>query len=623
MTVSILVKMEWLKARKCLLWSLFLGSATLTILCWVYLLGNNNHGLLLTRTLHAYEGSSASAPSSYFTLDWTMRPQTDANGRGVPGTNCREDGDKNCSPELWQLASICPSAIPASSGTTLTWTPPAGFHDEQIKALFSDKVNGEHGWHYLKESNGDFTITVTNAKEWRYLMEVCAQSRVPTLSVIPNSVESYGLFGTHSFIVISQFIFILFFIVAVVNNIRRGRKEAAKDGIEHWSIEYANFLHAGFVLLFILVLCFRLFGMDSVVTVTNTVGGVTTEKEFIRMIPHSSYMYGFVYLALFSFYTCIALYDEAEILQMRKVGPMTTSMVQKLTGVPTATGQPIEMIPPGTLAMPNQITNQMGSAGLYSQGMDGLNKYMLSNKKPAESSAELQNANLLANDAQYYLERHEWPVIQFFVLPLWLLAIHLSGHGVIVDVKLQAVFVASVVYCILDLYIYNYKTLRAKYKKFFNAQAPTLKQIVPWTSSFFVVSLFQLLLVIMLNFELSLGYDNMGEYNQAHIRTRIDLTGITIFNIWVGLSFLGKFLDNFYNREQPMSYRPDEVMQFIFITLVFLSLCLNIGYHYSDHNYILNPLTRNHEDNHVAIGSEVMSNILEKRMIWSSKMIEI
>lgn len=606
--------MEWPKARKCLLWMLFLGSTTLTIFCWAYLLGNNNHGLLLTRTLHAYEGPSDSPPSSYFTLDWTMRPQTDANGRVVPETNCREDGE-NCSPELWQLASICPTAIPASSGKTLTWIPPEGFHDEQIKALFSDNVNGEHGWHYAKQADNTFLITVTNAKEWKYLMEVCTQARVPTLSVIPNSVESYGLFGTHSFIVISQFIFILFFIVAVVNYIRQGRKQAQKDGTEHWSIEYANFLHAGFVALFIFVLCFRLFGMNSVVTVTNTVGEASTEKEFIRLLPHSSYMYGFVYLALFSFYTCIALYDEAEILQMRTVEQMPENSVVVPTGQPVMSTD----FPGGALQMP--ISYQ--SAGLYSQGMEGLNKYMSFKKTAQKTNAQLANSNLLAVDAQYYLQRHEWPVIQFFVLPLWLLAIHLSGHGVIVDVKLQAVFIASVVYCILDLYIYNYKTLRSKYKKLFNAPAPTLKQIVPWTSSFFVVSLFQLLLVIMLNFELSLGYDNMGEFNQAHIRTRIDETGIIIFNFWVGLSFLGKFLDNFYNREQPMSYRPDEVMQFVFITLVFLSLCLNIGYHYSDHNYILNPLTRNHEDNHVAIGSGVMSKILEKRMIWSSKMIEI
>ena len=528
---------------------------------------------------------------------------------------CLEDS-KNCSAAAWQLESVCPQK-PTGGALTATWTYADYVNNvDQYKALFSDETNGKQGWWYTSSTN---VVTVKSAKEWQYLIANCKLERLSEYHTIPNSSESFGIFGSHSHLVLTWFVYVIFFVLAIANLFRNMKTmEFAKDN-EYLS---GNTFAMIVGVIFLFVLGAKLF-TDSIITENGT--------EFIRNSPNSSYMYGFFYLLLISFYYVIHIKDEFELesvlhLKSKEVAENPVIGESGFAQPPVQTLQPGQTLQPAPLGYPYNVTpTAYKSAPL---NLD-FNNQTLSTGLKSTMRAATETSIKTLNDAQYsfMLRKHEWTMVQFFVLPLWLLAIHFSSHGVVLDVQIQTIFVAAVVYCILDIYLYNYQVLRHKYNLLFGMpQDKTVTRFANITASFLAISVFQLVLIILLNRELD-HHEMVDPDNHFSLRFRSDKTGIIFFNIWVALAFLGKLYENVYNKPGGGGdYRVnkktfysvfnnlDEVLQFVFIAIVFIALALNIAYHYNDHNYILSPITRTTTD------VTIMDDILELRAQWAAKM---
>ena len=598
---------KMVQLRTILQLALLAGSLFLGIFCTIYMNSHNNHGLFVSISVHVYETSE---PRSYFAFDWTMRPQHDETGRKVISNMCLEDS-KNCSAAAWQLESVCPQK-PTGGALTATWTYADYVNNvDQYKALFSDETNGKQGWWYTSSTN---VVTVKSAKEWQYLIANCKLERLSEYHTIPNSSESFGIFGSHSHLVLTWFVYVIFFVLAIANLFRNMKTmEFAKDN-EYLS---GNTFAMIVGVIFLFVLGAKLF-TDSIITENGT--------EFIRNSPNSSYMYGFFYLLLISFYYVIHIKDEFELesvlhLKSKEVAENPVIGESGFAQPPLQTLQQ-----PAPLGYPYNVTpTAYKSAPL---NLD-FNNQTLSTGLKSTMRAATETSIKTLNDAQYsfMLRKHEWTMVQFFVLPLWLLAIHFSSHGVVLDVQIQTIFVAAVVYCILDIYLYNYQVLRHKYNLLFGMpQDKTVTRFANITASFLAISVFQLVLIILLNRELD-HHEMVDPDNHFSLRFRSDKTGIIFFNIWVALAFLGKLYENVYNKPGGGGdYRVnkktfysvfnnlDEVLQFVFIAIVFIALALNIAYHYNDHNYILSPITRTTTD------VTIMDDILELRAQWAAKM---
>ena len=608
---------KMVQLRTILQLALLAGSLIIGIVCTIFMNSHNNHGLFVSKSVHVYENTE---PRSYFALDWTMRPQHDAIGRKVISNMCVEDS-KNCSAAAWQLETVCPQKPPGSALTT-TWTYGDYINDvNQYKALFSDETNGKQGWWYTSGSNA---VTVKSAKEWQYLIANCKLERLSEHHTIPNSSESFGMFGSHSHLVLTWFVYLIFFVLAIANLFRNMK---TMDNFKQNEYLSGNTFAMIVGVIFLFVLGAKLF-TESIITENGT--------EFIRNSPNSSYMYGFFYLLLISFYYVIHIKDEFELetvlnLKAGEVSSDANVNAQVIGQVPPMN---TFQMPPGFVladgsdyTVPGQVPVINPRSQSTPLNLDFNNQTLSTGLKSTNRTrTEATIVNLNDKGYAFMLRKHEWTMVQFFVLPLWLLAIHFSAHGVVLDVQIQTIFVASVVYCILDIYLYNYQILRNKYNTLFAMQQDTtMRKFANITASFLAISVFQLVLIILLNRELD-HHEMVDPDNHFSFRYRTDKTGIIFFNVWVALAFLGKLYENVYNTPGDNKYRVtkkrfyevfnnlDEVLQFIFITIVFIALALNIAYHYNDHNYILSPITRTNSD------VTIMDEILALRTQWAAKM---
>ena len=138
----------------------------------------------------------------------------------------------------------------------------------------------------------------------------------------------------------------------------------------------------------------------------------------------------------------------------------------------------------------------------------------------------------------------------------------------------------------------------------------------------FMSVLIQLLIVILINYQVGLGYDTLHE-DEVHVRSRIDMTGITIFNIYFGILVALKLVKTFKGLDKSLMTGVagdvfkngiDDIITFFNVTIVFVYLIINFVWIYRSENEILKP--------DYTADAAGKFNLNAERAIWLSKFVE-
>lgn len=561
----------------------------------VYLYGENSHGCFVTHTLHAFEG--VHKPHAWFAFDWFTRPQQGLVGKTIDSKNCREDEKWNCAPEEWQLAESCPFEDNSIFKFSDAMIAEKESHPKIYQQFTADDM--KHG-PVIDNNNGNQVVYLQHSRE--QLDANCKLARIPTISKIENNSEGYGIMGAHSFVVLVLFVALIFFAHALSCLMTELKSYGAPDNMYYWKLLSSTSMFDYFVIFLILAIFFARMLSDSVVEVNAS---DDSSKKMIRSNANSSYMYGLFHFILYAIFISVSRRQSKDsnendvVLQAEVVG--LNDQMYNEPGVEIGYLNSRALPKPGQITMPTQGLISLSTPNLSTPGKQ-TKEYLFKEK----------------------VNCSDWTVMQIIVLPLWLLILHTSSHGYVFDLKLQLIFLGAILFGLIDIYFCTYVKIRNAVMMA-NNDAMGQKERLSIGSSFLIVSIIQLVIVIVVNSELGLAYDNIAENDVSHLRARMDMTGVILFNVWVGISFLLKFMNIFYDNGLIQSSKiktvfkdVDDITLFFFIVIVFYYLCHVLGHFYLHENYLLNPLTVDTE----TMGANV-KNLIINRMKYSAKFQEI
>ena len=558
-----------------LLAALALGSVLLQGISVFYLLGDPGHGLAVSHSVHTFEGLQS--PRSYFAWDWITRPEFMQKPSEISDT-CREDEKYDCGLETWQFSDSCPE----EEGTLST------------HSLLKDQVNYVARKQFYSDQDVDYNYEPYVLKgesrisfpehSYQQIATVCQHARVPRqINVIPNNHLSWGLFGSHSVIVLQYFIFSIFLILAV--------SEIMKEYRYSESTYMSNFKYMfsigtwtlGIVFSFVFVRLLQ----DSTVKIEDV--------HYSYATPNASFTYGIIHLLLWALFCYLQTEDE--------------SNKNELTGSKDTFTQVS-----GRLGFPTKQRKQEIDMSTFKVGA-------LRDSSKVDIDPMIPIMDFQLPDTVVGIKI--WPVLQLVVLPLWFLIITTSGHTYNVDCKIQAMFAAAIVFSVVDIYT---EALDSIFHTFLSTQGD-LNELSSrsWrneTTLYFInflVTAVQIFIVIFVNFQIGLSYENVVPGDDSTLVSQIDMSGLQFFNVYAGILIILKLIKLTYPGLRKWSVTGgartlffngiDDLITFLFVSIVFVALMVNTGHLYQTENDIVNAMHRD------------VSEWNRLRSVWGAKMV--
>ena len=588
-------------ARNILLSLLLIGSGVFIGFSLWATASSTVDGYKVSNTLHAYEQSTA--PHAYFTFDWFMRPDQHSMEKSLYTTvtdDCWED-NKHCKPQAWQMSDAC---------TELTVATINSWDTHKVGAQFFDNNEDD-------APNSDGTSVTFSKTHMKTAVQAnCKNARVPaTINLVQNERESWGIMGTHSTVVLSQFIFCIYFVLGVVSFLKQQNDNAY---LKEDSNKVNLLLTVTFILIFIIVIVRS--SQDTIVKLDDT--------SYARVNANSSYAYGLFHLILWLWY-CV--YNLKGTYALNVIENTQTSVVQ--TSVVQTPMNPQQMQMQSDYAADSMPPTIEGAPRPWQMPFDQGNTV---------NTVEADNVFSTINHGHF--EKHKcstvvstWSVLQVLVVPLWLLIIATSAHAYILDTKLQLIFLSGLAFGIVDFYSDCMLDIFFAFEKlYFDMDMPRpfgfgfAKQHVNHrkgsTNTSIIISqlmsvLIQLLIVILINYQVGLGYDTLHE-DEVHVRSQIDMTGVFVFNIYFGILVALKLVKTFKGNDETTMQGVagdlfkngiDDVITFSNVTIVFVYLIMNFVWIYQSENEILKP------DYTADVAGKF--NLNAERAIWLSKFV--
>jgi len=185
------------------------------------------------------------------------------------------------------------------------------------------------------------------------------------------------------------------------------------------------------------------------------------------------------------------------------------------------------------------------------------------------------------------IARNQWLVLQLVLVPIWLLVILCSFNGAVSDVQVQTHFLLGLLFALLDFYsVTAFEIFRLVYTAMGEKTPPNVARYVVWFTS-----ALQVVIVLFLNFQIGGRYDNVDAENEQTFLAFMSTAGITIFDVYVGLSILLKVYMTEDGRYRGVFRDSSEVICFLLVVCVFIYYAIVLGYRWNGANILLSPNT--------------------------------
>ena len=562
-------------------------------------------GYKVSNTLHAYE--QADPPHAYFTLDWFMRPDQHSITHSLLTTvtdDCWEE-NKQCKPQKWQMSDACDE---------LTVATIDGWDTHKVGSQFYDNNEDD-----APDSTGGAVIFAKTHMKTA-VQANCKNARVPeSIKLVQNERESWGIMGTHSTVVLSQFIFCIYFVLGVVSFLKeKSENSYLKDNSNKVNL----LLTVTFILIFITVIVRS--SQDTIVKINET--------SYARVNANSSYAYGLFHLILWLWYCVYNLKGAYKVMEIEdKKEPIVSAG-------PAGPAQMPSVTPMATYSQEQTATYKVEQPQLPVNlvGFNGSNTAVATVVNPDAGYSTIRQEHFTTHKC---CTVSTWSVLQVLVVPLWLLIIATSAHAYVLDTKLQLIFLSGLAFGIVDFYsdsmldiffafedlyvnmaVVDSDTFRLGFSKHLVKRKGGVNTSIVISQVMSV--LIQLFIVILINYQLGLGYDTLHE-DEVHVRSQIDMTGVFVFNIYFGILVALKLVKTFKGLESSLKTGVagdvfkdgiDDIITFSNVTIVFVYLIINFVWIYRSENEILKP--------DYTADAAGKFNLNAERAIWLSKFVE-
>ena len=533
------------------------------------------------------------APRSWLSLDSMMRPLPGAsatyhdiaklvwqhNTDIVAGTSF--DGQTQLGLDSWQKTSLCPYSGLVMETWNAEFETANGLTVEQREQVFCKDADEKH---CPRETADDAKIKYPNP----VMREVCRLNRVAPMFVTENDTTSYSIFSAHSTLALQLFIQLILFVLGSTELAKHlywnkyhhvyeavkaktdefGTMDDCKKLMESWKSMVNYGVHVVSVASIILVICvkgsmvlLKNLPLDGVVgaEVDGTFGDV-----YARASPNGSFLYGFFALLIiyiWSVRSLSSLDTEMNAESARAMNPDSVVMTAEITMTNT---------PPMTNT--DEKSQMNDGQGLNISGFMGkkipisayqVDKISFKNGPPSGAASATYgiankssgNINKILNARPF--QQGTWSILQFCLLPLWVLCGLTLAQGYEVDVDVQVIFIASFVWAVSDLYLDRFISIT-------EAVHILDPEALHWVEAYIttLIVVIQLILVLAINFVTGWRYSERALTDDistmrttdapAHERSLLLLnsSGIVFFNIYFGVTGLLKLYKVFFKRKE-------------------------------------------------------------------------
>lgn len=528
------------------------------------------------------------APRSWLSLDSIMRPLPSAptlanvafehNTDLVAGTSF--DGQTQLGLDSWQKTSLCP--VPATKMETWNaeFEAANGLTVEQREQVFCKDADEKH---CPRETASDSDIKYPNP----IMREVCRLNRVAPMFVTENDTTSYSIFSAHSTLVLQLFIQLILLVLGsaelakilyknkyqhVYEAHKAGKSEfGSADDCNKVMQSWKTMVNYGVHVISVAALVLVIFVKGGMVLLKNlkleSVVGAEVEGIFsdvyARASPNGSFLYGFFALLVIYIWSVRSL--SALDTEMNSGSAKTMNYDSfVLTGEITMSN------PPPMNKTPDEKSQMNDGQGLNISGFMGkkipisayqINKIEFSHKPSLSAATHNITAtahsqiNKILNARPF--QQGTWSILQFCLLPLWVLCGMTLAQGYEVDVDVQLIFVASFVWAVSDLYLDRFITIT-------EAVHILDPEALHWVEAYIttLIVVIQLILVLAINFVTGWRYSERALTDDistmrttdapAHQRSLLILnsSSIVFFNIYFGVTGLLKLYKVFFKRKE-------------------------------------------------------------------------
>lgn len=599
---------------------LILGSLSLAIVLMISLLGESGLHASTLKVMHMSHASDQfviitpgesdagkaqlsprlpdMAPRSWLSLDSIMRPLPGVsvaslvwqhNTDIVAGTSF--DGQTQLGLDSWQKTSLCPYSTLKMETWNAEFEAENGLTVEQREQVFCKDADETH---CPRGVAADDQIKYPNP----IMREVCRLNRVAPMFVTENDTTSYSIFSAHSTHVLQLFIQLILLVLGsteLAKNLYKnkyhivyeaykaktgdfGTMDDCKKLMESWKTMVNYSVHVVSVAALILVICVK----GGMVLLKNLpldgVVGAEVEGTFrdvyARASPNGSFLYGFFALLIiyiWSVRSLSALDTEMSSVSARAMN--SESIV--LAEITMSANPPMNNVEDSKVTPPtrSQSESQMNDGqGLNISGFMGkkipisayqVDRIEFKNRPPAgAASATYAIANKSSSSINKILnarpfQQGTWSILQFCLLPLWVLCGMTLAQGYEVDVDVQLVFIASFVWAVSDLYLDRFITIT-------EAVHILDPEALHWVEAYIttLIVVIQLILVLAINFVTGWRYSERALTDDistmrttdapAHERSLLLLNSSSIvwFNVYFGVTGLLKLYKVFFKRKE-------------------------------------------------------------------------
>ena len=593
---------------------LILGSLSLAIVLMISLLGESGLHASTLKVMHMSHASDQfviitpgesdagkaqlsprlpdMAPRSWLSLDSIMRPLPGVsvaslvwqhNTDIVAGTSF--DGQTQLGLDSWQKTSLCPYSTLKMETWNAEFEAENGLTVEQREQVFCKDADETH---CPRGVAADDQIKYPNP----IMREVCRLNRVAPMFVTENDTTSYSIFSAHSTHVLQLFIQLILLVLGsteLAKNLYKNKYhivyEAYKTNtndfgtpddcnklMESWKTMVNYGVHVVSVAALVLVV-FVKGGMVLLKNLPlNGVAGTETDGVFgdvyARASPNGSFLYGFFALLIiyiWSVRSLSSLDTEMNSESAKSMNPESIVVAEVVMSTTPAMNKMEESKETPSQMNDGQGLNISGFMGkkipISAYQVDRIsfkNGPPVSPLMPGEKgyvSHMHGNINKIRNARPF--QQGTWSILQFCLLPLWVLCGMTLAQGYEVDVDVQLVFIASFVWAVSDLYLDRFITIT-------EAVHILDPEALHWVEAYIttLIVVIQLILVLAINFVTGWRYSERALTDDistmrttdapAHERSLLLLNSSSIvwFNVYFGVTGLLKLYKVFFKRKE-------------------------------------------------------------------------
>lgn len=576
------------------------------------------HTMRSMHMVHAdFDTGKPEVPKSYLDLDWIMHPNIPRDLYHV-NNDVKQDASKSTGMQAWQMSSACPHPREKHQD----WLERSSFEDatEQEKAIM---CRDEHTHCPV------VSAATKTADEILYpnlnMLDVCRVTRMPDVYLFANDPNTWSVASLHSSMVL------LFFFG--LNLTLLGTYEALRWWFVYRQLNYVvtqfkvMWVQIGFgFLAFVLALIARwnYVVLLSIATdgdewkIADSQPGLTLPYESVllhRSVPNGSFLYGLgsvLVLVLFTVRRLAGYEEQGTDLEVDVMDEMPRSAANirpnpVAAAAPVAAGGAFELSASGFVGKKIPIgayqvdTVSVGKAGPANEPFSVTGDvHQLSSKGTATL-----NTDYWSKLEGVKMRQSTWSVLQFVLVPVWLLAAVSSAQGYDVDCDVQTVLLAGFVLCVADVYLDRLTHIA-------NAVDYMEKNMLEGVDMTIclVLVLIQVVLVIVINFTTGWRYKTGFMYGEGggmgfpegdvSSITSVNQLGIFLFNFYFGVSALLKLYRSYYHTSLSAlkgknmwgawvnpKFVDDLLLGVLLVSAVFYGL-LMVGYTNGTQNYFSN-----------------------------------